>query len=304
MPDKSEPSERSSSQSGKRRHSRHDKSNSKDVISSSSSSSPSYPKDSQKESGTQPDELKTVKVREIWVGNLPIEINEQILHKTFFIYGEISRIDIHTRKCYAFIRYKLCSSASRAYEKAKNMNLGGRVIRVSFSDSGKRREIIGDEPGYELSEKTCKLLHVSLNKNSIIGNESTIRDVFSKYGTVKYVQTKSCLGFRPSIYIEYSKCEEAEKAVQELNNERNFESRKLLGDPFCDINYYFKKKIYPNDGLNNMSNVNMTMNNNPNTQNMPEGTMNVLGMRGMPGAQKIPNQMMMYPMGMMNQMCK
>ena len=30
------------------------------------------------------------------------------------------------------------------------MNLGGNIIRISFSDAGKRRDIVGDESGYEL----------------------------------------------------------------------------------------------------------------------------------------------------------
>ena len=37
---------------------------------------------------------KSVKVREIWIGNLPDTITKEILYKTFFIYGEISSIDI------------------------------------------------------------------------------------------------------------------------------------------------------------------------------------------------------------------
>jgi hypothetical protein len=30
------------------------------------------------------------------------------------------------------------------------MNLGDKIIRISFSDAGKRKDIVGDEPGYEL----------------------------------------------------------------------------------------------------------------------------------------------------------
>ena len=288
----------------KHRHSsRHDKE--KDVLSDSSSShSRSHSRNNERyrdnnehrEEGNneqpQTDELKTVKVREIWVGNLPIGISESTLYKNFFIYGEITKIDIHSEKCFAFIRYKLCASASKAYEKAKNMNLGGRIIRVSFSDSGKRREIIGDEPGYELSEKTCKLIHVSLNKSSTVANESVIKDVFSKFGNVKCIQTKSCLGYRPSIYVEFSKCEEAEKAIQELNNQNNFDNRKLLGDPYCEVNYYYKKKKYPENampfgGMNNMDTNNMNMNN-------PQNKMNPMMMNGMYNMPTMMNPMCKY----------
>lgn len=222
---------------------------------------------------------------------MPENITQSILYKTFFIYGEISRIDINQDKLFAFIRYRLCASASRAYEKAKNMNLGGKVIRVSFSDSGKRKEIIGDENGFELNDKTCKLLHVSLNKNSIIAQDQVIKDVFMKYGTIKAIHSKSSPGFRPSIYVEFADPEDAEKAIKDLKNESNSDKRKLLGDPFCDINFYFKKKIYPPEGNNYMSNGNMNMM-NPNP-NMMMHKMNSM---------YHPN--MIYPNPMMNQMSK
>jgi len=42
------------------------------------------------------------------------------------------------------------------------MYLSGNVIRISFADSGKRRDIIGDEPGFELVRNyiinLCKLI--------------------------------------------------------------------------------------------------------------------------------------------------
>jgi hypothetical protein len=137
----------------------------------------------------------------------------------------------------------LCQSASRAYEKAKNMTLNGSVIKISFSDNGKRRDILGDESGFELSEKSCKLLHISLNKNSQIPPDNVLKDVFKKYGHVKALHVKNNSGFRSSIYVEYSKPEEAENAISQLmTNDVTGEKRKLIGDPSCEVNFYFKKK--------------------------------------------------------------
>ena len=42
----------------------------------------------------------------------------------------------------------------------------------------KRNEIICDVPRFVLNEKTCKLIHVSLNKNSVIFIENITRDFF------------------------------------------------------------------------------------------------------------------------------
>lgn len=127
------------------------------------------------------------------------------------------------------------------------MTLNGNNIKISFSDNGKRRDILGDESGYELTEKTCKLLHISLNKNSQVAPENILKDIFKKYGYVKGLHVKNNIGFRPSIYVEYNKTEEAENAINQLmTQDLTGEKRKLIGDPSCEINFYFKKKIYFN----------------------------------------------------------
>jgi len=240
-----------------------------------------------------PDEYtnKPVRVREIWVGNLPNSITEQSLYNQFFIFGEISRMETHFQpdKNFAFIKYKLAASASRAYEKGKNMNLSGNIIRVSFSDSGKRKDIVGDESGYELNEKTCKMLHISLNRNSPVANENILKELFRKYGTVKGMHIKNQIGFRPTVYLEYTKPEEAECALNNLVTlDTNFEKRRLIGDPNCDINYYFKKKMMMNimnnmqndhniqNNMNQMYNRNIKQNINPNVNSNMNPNMNMM----------------------------
>jgi RNA recognition motif-containing protein len=39
-----------------------------------------------------------LRVRELWVGNLPESITEKKLYSNFFIYGEIDRIEIVPHK--------------------------------------------------------------------------------------------------------------------------------------------------------------------------------------------------------------
>jgi hypothetical protein len=188
----------------------------------------------------------------------------------------------------------LCSEASRAYEKAKNMNINGNIIRISFSDCSKRREIIGDEPGYEQNEKTCKLLHISLNKNSQVAPEHVLRDLFKKYGNIKAMHIKNNPGFRPTIYLEYTTPEEAANAINYLVTlDHTGEKRKLIGDPSCDINYYYKKKAVMN--LNDMNNPNY---NSMGGMHMNRGMGNIGAFNPMGGQQGMgqnnvnPNMMM------------
>lgn len=94
--------------------------------------------------GNRGPEGGNLRVRELWVGNLPANITEKKLYSHFFIFGEIEKIDIVDsnnnsnngggRESYhhhggrqsssssssgapfAFIRYKLVSCTSRAFD--------------------------------------------------------------------------------------------------------------------------------------------------------------------------------------------
>lgn len=235
------------------------------------------------------EELKNAKVREIWIGNLPNNTTEHALYNAFFIHGEIAKIDIHSDRVnyksniqnFAFIKYRTVAAASDAYKKGKNSILGGNQLKVSFSDASKRKDIIDDEPGYVLSEKTCKLIYLQLSKTCQIANESIIKDVFKAYGNVKAIQVKSSP--IPIAYVEFSKAEEAESAISGLYlNDTTGEKRKVLGDPTCEIGYYFKKKMKIE---NNMQQGNMHMN-NMNKMMMPMNMMINPNMQ-----QQMPNMM-------------
>lgn len=214
----------------------------------------------------QNNQISAVKVREIWVGDLPNDTNESNLYKAFFIYGEISKIEIKPEKKCAFIKFRLVSSASRAYEKAKNMIFNGNKIKISFSNSAQRKDVIGDEEGYELTENNCKLIHIALSKNCEPNKEENIYPIFEKFGKIKNIATKCSPPFRPSIYVEFYKNEDAKNAINNLSKE----DKQILGDENCEINFYFKKKSenineYPkvqNQTNQQQPNSNLYQNNN------------------------------------------
>jgi RNA recognition motif-containing protein len=188
------------------------------------------------------EEIRSVKVREIWIGNLPPNTAEQTLYNAFFIYGEITKIDINPIKNYAFVKYRLLASASKAVEKSKNLMLQNNQLKVNFSDTRRNKDIIGDEPGYELNENSCKLVHITFNNQQIQLNENTLKEQLKKYGNIK------AFSIRPnplSVYVEYMKTEEASALVNDMSiqSDPQGEKKKLLGEINCDVNFYFKKKI-------------------------------------------------------------
>lgn len=197
------------------------------------------------------------KVREIWVGNLPTNVNESLIYNNFFIYGEISEIGLNNEKNYAFIKYRLASSASKASEKTRNTELNGKILKASFSDNNKRKNIVGDEPNYSLNEKTCRLLHAMLTKNNSI-NENTIKDVLSKHGEITGFHVKHS-GNRYSVYVEYNFPHEARRALDYYNKcDKAEENKKEFGDAKLELDFCFRSKEYLNEvmkqnvGANNL----------------------------------------------------
>lgn len=63
---------------------------------------------------------KEVRVRELWVGNLPEGVTKEIVYSHFFIYGEIEAIELNRQNksypYYAFVRFKLTNCTKRAYD--------------------------------------------------------------------------------------------------------------------------------------------------------------------------------------------
>ena len=226
-----------------------------------------YDKDGNKDKNNNKNKQDTnIQVREILVKNLPTSTTEADLYKEFFIYGEISKIELKTgndNKKYAFIKYRLMASAIKAYEEEKNNNFNGNVIKVSFSNIAQRKDIKGNEEGYELNENNCKLILITFDKNSELPNEDKILPIFENFGKIKNYSIKNN---KNCIYIEYYKPEEAKKAIDELNKDINSENRKMLGDEKVDINFYFKNKSHEinfnplNYDINNINNTNNNMN--------------------------------------------
>ena len=218
-----------------------------------------------------------IPVREILVKNLPNSTTESNLYKEYFIFGEISIIELkngNDNKKYSFIKYRLIASAMKACEEMKNKNFNGSIIKVNFSNINQRKDIKGDEENYELNENNCKLIITTLNNNCLPPNEDIFLKIFEDFGKIKGHATKPNNQNNYCIYIEYYKPEDAKRAVEELNNDNNAENRKLLGDENCDIDFYFKSKSYDfkfnpftHYSNYNMNNMNIIQNMNNSYQN-------------------------------------
>jgi len=251
-----------------------------------------------------------IKVREILVNNLPLSTNQTDLYKEFFIFGEISKIDLkpmeNQNHSYAYIKFRLINSALKALEQNDKMNYKGNILNITLSNVNQRRDIKGNESRYELNETNCKLIVVCLTKNKNLANtinENFVLNIFVKYGDIKYVLIKN-INNRIHIFAEYYKPEHAAMAIDELN--KNVEIKKLFGDENCEIDFYFKNKwneinpcsnelnnIIPNseNNLNNFQNCNNNINNVNNLMNNKNLMMPKMGM---------PTQALLYQLMQQN----
>ena len=148
------------------------------------------------------------RIREIWTGNLAQTVTEAKLYTCFFIYGEIERLEMFMFKNFAFIRYKEVAAALRAHELAKGLRIDGRPVKVAFSDHTRRKDAIGDIPGYSLTELNAKALLMKYGDGPVIvPPEEVMKGMLSRYGTVKAVyillNTQQDPGLRPQVYVDF-----------------------------------------------------------------------------------------------------
>lgn len=231
-----------------------------------------------------------IKVREILVSNLPLSINENNLYKEFFIFGEISKIELKTidNKKIAFIKYRLINSAMKAIEKEKNINFFGNIIDVNYSNVNQRKDIKGNELNYELNDNNCKLVVLCLNKNIDTIDEDNALKIFENFGSIKNIIIKN-INSRNHIFVEYYKPEDAKRCIENISI--NTETKKFFGDENCEINFYFKNKfneINPCLNLNESNNSN-NITNNINNLLPINNTIRNTNLPNIPNMNNIPN---------------
>jgi len=190
-----------------------------------------------------------IRMREIWVGNLPPDVTEATLYNHFFIYGEIDKIDIFAFKGFAFVRFKLVDTAARVLECGNNILINSRPVRISYSDQTRRFDAIGDKPGYEPNEYNARTLYVQYKRDGSIKLEGKLQEVLNRYGRVKALYIKQMVPNSPAkscLYVDYMTHEEAENALFHLyENDKGGLRRQELGDGNIEITYAFYKQKEP-----------------------------------------------------------
>ncbi|RID74892.1 hypothetical protein BRARA_B01968 [Brassica rapa] len=163
----------------------------------------------------------------VYVKNLPKEIDDDKLKKTFEKYGDISsavvmKDESGNSKCFGFVNYQRSEDAAVAVEKMNGTSLGENVLFVGKAQKkSEREEELKRKHEQEKLNRFEKLegsnLYVKNLDDSV--DDEKLKEMFSEYGNVtssKVMMNSGGLS-RGFGFVAYSLPEEASKAMNEMS---------------------------------------------------------------------------------------
>ncbi|KAL1212459.1 Polyadenylate-binding protein 5 [Cardamine amara subsp. amara] len=173
------------------------------------------------ESGTVP------RFTNVYVKNLPKEITDDELKKSFAKYGEISSAVVMkdqsgNSRCFGFVNFENPESAAIAVERMNGISLGEDVLYVGRAQKkSEREEELRRKFEQERISRFEKLQGSNLYLKNLDDsvNDEKLKEMFSEYGSVtscKVMMNSQGLS-RGFGFVAYSSPEEATRAMTEMN---------------------------------------------------------------------------------------
>ncbi|KFK41598.1 hypothetical protein AALP_AA2G149300 [Arabis alpina] len=163
----------------------------------------------------------------IYVKNLPKEITDDELRKTFGKYGDISSAVVMkdqsgNSRCFGFVNFESPEAAEVAVEKMNGISLGEDVLYVGRAQKkSEREEELRRKFEQERLSRFEKLQGSNLYLKNLDDsvNDEKLKEMFSEYGNVtscKVMMNSQGLS-RGFGFVAYANPEEALKALNEMN---------------------------------------------------------------------------------------
>ncbi|KAG7592665.1 RNA recognition motif domain [Arabidopsis thaliana x Arabidopsis arenosa] len=163
----------------------------------------------------------------VYVKNLPKEIGEDELRKTFGKFGVISsavvmRDQSGNSRCFGFVNFECTEAAASAVEKMNGISLGDDVLYIGRAQKKSERE---EELRRKFEQERINRFEKSQGANLYLKNlddsvdDEKLKEMFSEYGNV----TSSKVMLNPQGlsrgfgFVAYSNPEEALRALSEMN---------------------------------------------------------------------------------------
>ncbi|KAF8610010.1 polyadenylate binding protein [Ceratobasidium sp. AG-I] len=154
----------------------------------------------------------------IFIKNLDEGIDNKALHDTFAAFGNVLSCKVATDEAgnsrgYGFVHYETAESAEAAIKAVNGMLLNDKQVFVGHHISRKERQSKIDEQKAQFTNVYVKNLDTELT-------ETEFREMFEPFGTItSAVLTTDNEGkSRGFGFVNYERHEDAEKAVNELND--------------------------------------------------------------------------------------
>lgn len=193
----------------------------------------------------------SIRVREIWIGNLPASIHEQAIGQALSIFGDIENIDLFTKhQSFAFVRFVTADSATLCVDGQDQLAKSLGQVKVSYSDFLKRFNITGDDPFLQdNSARLTNILFIGVPYTSNLPSESLIVEKFSQFGKVINILNRPSLNETHKSYmlVEMETKEQARKVRKHFFIEdRDGKRRAKLADKKIEINILLKPNVTGN----------------------------------------------------------
>jgi len=193
----------------------------------------------------------SIRVREIWIGNLSSSIQEQGIAQALSVFGEIDNIDLFSKhQSFAFVRFVTADSATRCVDGQDQLGKTIGQVKISYSDFLKRFNITGDDPFFQENlVRLTNILFIGVPYTSNLPSEALIIEKFGQFGKVINILNRPSLNETHKSYmlVEMETKEQARKVRKHFFIEdRDGKRRAKLADKKIEINIVLKPNVTGN----------------------------------------------------------
>jgi len=163
----------------------------------------------------------------IFIKNLPDDVDEKKLREIFTVYGPIKSAvimadDKGKSKCFGFINFEDTASAKKAVEETNNTEIGGKTVYVGRAQKRHEREAeLRHKFEVMKLEQMSKYQGVNLYVKNLDDeiDDTKLRSVFDQFGTITSAKVMNDTkgNSRGFGFVCFTTPEEATKAVTEMN---------------------------------------------------------------------------------------
>lgn len=193
----------------------------------------------------------SVRVREIWIGNLPKDSNEESVKNTLSIFGKIDSIDLFFKEqVFAFVKFETSESATYCVDSSNVLTGKFSNVKVSYSDFLKRFNIVGNVSSIEENpKKLTSIVFLGVMNGLELPKEKFIREKFSDFGKIINMLSKPSPNdlLRSFMLVEMESKDQARKIKKFFATEdKDGRRRAKLGDKRYEVSILVKPNVTGN----------------------------------------------------------